>query len=64
MSKYPPAVQKALYARNCVAARSRCVLSNFARYEVEKLIWTSSHPASTPEQYETAMRAIAKACGV
>jgi len=64
MSTLPPAVQRALYARNQSSVRTRSSCSNYARYEAEKAIWASSHPDSTSEQYEAAMRAIAKACGV
>tara|TARA_R110000868_G_scaffold411073_1_gene701703 strand:+ start:144 stop:296 length:153 start_codon:yes stop_codon:yes gene_type:complete len=37
---------------------------DFARYEREKQDWMRRHPASTPEQYQAAMRAIAARCGV
>jgi hypothetical protein len=64
MSKFPPAVHRAIYARSQASSRTRSICSNYARYEAEKAIWASSHPDSTSEEYETAMRAIAKASGV
>jgi len=64
MSTLPPAVQRALYARNQSSARTRSSCSNYARYEVEKAIWASAHPHATCGEYESAIRSIAKACGV
>lgn len=64
MSKYPSAINMALYARSRSTARTRSACASYARYEAEKVIWASSHPNVTPGQYETAMRVIAKACGV
>ena len=33
-------------------------------YEAAKRAWIEEHPGATPEQYEAAMRAIAKRYGV
>lgn len=33
-------------------------------YESEKAAWTDAHPEATPREYEVAMQAIAKKCGV
>lgn len=56
--------QKALYARRRSTARNYAHGANYERYEAEKAIWTGANPNSTPEQYDAAVRAIAKACGV
>ena len=37
---------------------------SFYSYEVEKARWIVRHPAATPLQFERAMLAIAKRCGV
>lgn len=37
---------------------------DFAGYEREKYAWVESHPDSTPEEYQMAMRAIAEKCGI
>lgn len=39
-------------------------LPSLQSYEREKQAWTASHPEATPEQYTSAMLAIAKRCGV
>lgn len=64
MSKYPPAINRALYARGRSNARTYATCASYARYEAEKVIWAGSHPGATASEYEQAMRAIAKACGV
>lgn len=64
MSKYPPAVNRALYAHSRSVARTHSTCASFARYEAYKAIWTSAHPDLTPEQYSAAMRRLAKECGV
>lgn len=48
--------------RGFIRVRQFC--DKHARYEAEKAIWANSHPGSTPGEYESAIRAIAKACGV
>lgn len=37
---------------------------NYRLYDEIKRQFTSACPGATPQQYEAAMRAIAKACGV
>ena len=37
---------------------------NYSRYESLKYEWIRNNPKATPQQYEAAMRAIAKRCGV
>lgn len=64
MSRLPPNVSRAVYAGARAAARSRHFCASYARYEVEKSMWGSRHPGATPAEYEQAMRAIARACGV
>ena len=39
-------------------------LPMLARYEQMKRQWIAAHPQATPQQYEAAMRAIARKCGV
>jgi hypothetical protein len=60
----PPAARKAHYAQARSSLRTRSTLASYARYEAEKAIWTSLHADATPGEYQAAMRAIAKACGV
>jgi hypothetical protein len=60
----PPAARKARYAQVRASVRTRSNLASYARYEAEKAIWTSTHPDAAPDQYQAAVRAIAKACGV
>ncbi len=64
MSTYPPSPRKALYDRSRATARTYATCANYARYEAEKSIWACAHPQATPGEYESAIRAIAKACGV
>lgn len=64
MTGLPPSVSRAAYVRNRADARIRNTCANYARYESEKTIWASGHPAATPSEYEHAIRAIARACGV
>ena len=52
------------YAGHRIVARTRQLCSCFANYEAEKAIWKASNPSATPAEYEQAMRAIARACGV
>lgn len=37
---------------------------NFALYEHLKAAWIAEHPGATPAQYQDAIRAIAKKCGI
>jgi hypothetical protein len=37
---------------------------NYQGYEAAKRIWIAKHPNHTPEQYQKAIRAIAKRYGV
>ena len=37
---------------------------SWAAYEAAKRAWIAAHPNATPEQYDAAMRAIAKRMGV
>jgi hypothetical protein len=39
-------------------------MSDYARYESLKAQWIRQNPKASPSQYEAAMRAIAKQCGV
>jgi len=39
-------------------------VSRFHSYEAAKRAWVQAHPTATAEQYESAMRAIAKRYGV
>lgn len=64
MSKSAPSLNQAVYARIRSAARTRSICRDYARYEAAKAEWSCCHPDATPEQYDQAMRAIAKACGV
>jgi hypothetical protein len=64
MTGLAPSVVRAAYARNRADARIRNTCANYARFESEKAIWASVHPAATPLEYEQAIRAIARACGV
>lgn len=38
--------------------------AQYERYSAQKAMWEATHPAATNSEYEAAMRAIAKACGV
>ena len=38
--------------------------ADYAGYNVNKAIWVASHPDASPAEYEAAIRAIAKSCGV
>jgi hypothetical protein len=64
MTGLPPSVNRTVYARNRADTRIRNTCANYARYEAEKTIWASGHPSATPSEYEHAIRAIARACGV
>ena len=35
-------------------------ITKYAHYEAAKQVWIRANPEATPEQYEAAMRAIAK----
>jgi hypothetical protein len=37
---------------------------SWAQYEFRKNAWLASHPDATPEEYQQAMKRIAKECGV
>ena len=50
--------------RSGVGARRQQSSPNYARYELLKAAWASEHPAASSEEYELAMRAIAKLCRV
>lgn len=64
MTSHPPSVNRTIYARANAATRVRSNCSNFARYEASKAMWRGMHPDASPSEYEAAMRAIAKECGV
>jgi hypothetical protein len=64
MSKYPSSINQALYASTRSANRTRSTCADYARYEAHKSEWRSCNPGATPQQYEAAVRAIAKQCGV
>jgi hypothetical protein len=64
MTGLPPSVNRTAYARIRGEVRARAICANYARYEAEKTIWASTHPGTSPSEYEQAIRAIACACGV
>lgn len=64
MTGLPPSVNRTVFARSRADTRIRNTCANYARYEAEKTIWASGHPSATPSEYEQAIRAIARACGV
>ncbi len=64
MTTTPPSVNQTLYARSRAIARSRATCNAFARYEAHKAEWASANLGATSAEYEAAMRAIARACGV
>lgn len=37
---------------------------SYSRYESLKAQWIKDHPEATPEQYQQAMKRIAKACRI
>jgi hypothetical protein len=39
-------------------------MSAFNEYEIQKASWIRSNPNATPQEYQQAMRLIAKRCGV
>jgi hypothetical protein len=39
-------------------------MSKFSQYEAEKRAWLHLHPDASPEQIESALRAIARKLGV
>ncbi len=39
-------------------------MSPSQRYEAAKLVWIASHPEATPEQYQAAMRELARKAGL
>ena len=55
---------RAIFAQARSATRTRSICADYARYEAYKSEWQSSNPDVTPQQYEAAIRAIAKKCGV
>lgn len=64
MTGLSPSVNRAAYARNRADARIRSACASYARYEANKAMWRGMHPDASPTEYEAAMRAIAKECGV
>jgi hypothetical protein len=42
----------------------RATCTDYARYEAQKAEWVTRNPGATTAQYEAAVRATAKACGV
>lgn len=46
------------------AAQTRNLDSDDMRYEAAKASWRRKHPDATPSEYEQAIAAIARACGV
>jgi hypothetical protein len=55
---------KASFAHARSTTRTRAICADYARYEAYKAEWRGRNPGATPSEYEAAMRAIAKACGV
>lgn len=37
---------------------------DFVKYESEKRAWCDANPHASPEQYQTAMLALAQRCGI
>lgn len=38
--------------------------ADLPRFKYEKQVWTNTHPNASPEEYQKAIQAIAKRCGV
>ena len=57
-----PAQEQLVHARS--KARTRARLSTQAQYEQAKAAWISQHPEASAAEYEVAIRALAKSCGV
>ena len=57
-TRLPPTVRSVSVRKAAVCAGAH------QSYEAEKYKWVSANPAATPDQYQAAMRRIAKFCGV
>jgi hypothetical protein len=47
-----------------VSKQAEGIGSAYVLYETAKAIWSSEHPSASHAEYEQAMCAIARACGV
>jgi hypothetical protein len=57
--------RQAAQERNRVrGAIPQAISRGFAAFECFKAAWLSQHPNATPAEYDSAMRLIAKQCGV
>jgi hypothetical protein len=52
------------YSEQHDVIRIREFCADHTLYEAEKALWRARHPDATPTEYEHAMRAIARTCGV
>jgi hypothetical protein len=57
-------INQARYVHLRSRARVQSICADYARYEARKAMWRGMHPNASPSEYEAAMRAIAKECGV
>lgn len=64
MSKNPPLLNRALHAHIRAHTRTGSICAEYARYECLKTQWIMQNPDATPAEYDRAMHAIAKDCGV
>lgn len=53
-----------LPAREIKLAHKKAGRPAYGAYEFEKRAWVDANPDATPEQYQKAMRDLAKKCGV
>lgn len=46
------------------ATHEPCYFHQYASYQLAKNEWVKQHPEATPEQYEEAMKALARNFGI
>jgi hypothetical protein len=64
MSARQTSASQAQYAYMRSHARLLATCADYARYDATKAAWIAQHPDATPAEYQAAVRAIAKACGI
>jgi len=64
MSTRQTSASQAQFSYMRAHARTLSTCADYARYDAQKAAWIAQHPDATPAEYQTAVRAIAKNCGV
>lgn len=63
LAHYLATLSDIIFKEPCLSTRDWRIFLNWDEYEAQKKKWIADHPDATPEEYEAAIKAIARKLG-